>query len=247
MRRHRGEAVFPIRDLNPTRVFPVVTFALIAVNLLLFFFWQPHTFLEEQRFLYRHAAIACELTTGAALSAAEINSGTCSETATEPFFTAKRVALSAVTSMFLHGSLLHVLGNMWFLYLFGNNIEEAYGRLRYLAAYLIAGLGATLAFVLVHPDSTVPLVGASGAIAGVLGAYLVLYPRRQVLSIVFFVLLPVPAALFLGLWFVGQFMEAQPGVAWEAHVAGFVLGAAATLAFRARLLARVRALHRGFA
>lgn len=240
--------MFPIRDLNPTRVFPVVTFALIAVNVVVFFFWQPHTFQEEVRFLYRQAAIACELTTGNALSLDEIRDERCSDaTGDEPFFDDKRVRLSSVVSMFLHGSLLHLLGNLWFLYLFGNNVEEAYGRLRYLVAYLIAGLGATLAFMMMHPQSTTPLVGASGAIAGVLGAYLVLFPQRQVLSIVMFVLIPVPAALFLGLWFLGQFLEAQPGVAWEAHVAGFVLGAAVTLIFRAPLLARVRALHRGWA
>jgi membrane associated rhomboid family serine protease len=237
--------VFPIRDVNPTRIAPVVSLALIAVNVLVFLLWQPHGFLEEERFLYRHAAIACELTTGEALSTREINTGVCSDDAAEPFFTEKRVWVSAVVSMFLHGGLLHLLGNMWFLYLFGNNVEEAYGRLAYLAAYLVAGLGATAAFVLLHQDSTVPLVGASGAIAGVLGAYLVLYPRHRVVSIVFFVLLPVPAALFLGLWFVLQFIEAQPGVAWEAHVAGFVLGAATSAVFRAPLLARVRAAHRG--
>ena len=109
--------------------------------------------------------------------------------------------------------------------------------------YLVAGVAATAGFVLLHPGETTPLVGASGAIAGVLGAYLVLFPAHQVVSIVFFMLLPVPAVLFLGFWFLGQFWVGDVGVAWEAHVAGFLAGVLIALPLRASLLARVRSLH----
>jgi membrane associated rhomboid family serine protease len=132
---------------------------------------------------------------------------------------------------------------MWFLWIFGNNVEEAYGTFGYLALYIIAGLAATFAFVFVNPNATVPLVGASGAIAGVLGAYAVLFPRHRVLSLVFVIFVPVPALFFLGVWFVTQFAISDATTAWEAHVAGFVVGVVVTLPLRNRLLGRVRALH----
>jgi membrane associated rhomboid family serine protease len=119
--------------------------------------------------------------------------------------------------------------------IFGNNIEEAYGRIRYALLYLVAGIVATAGFILLRPEETVPLVGASGAIAGVLGAYLVLYSRHIVLSLVGFWLLPVPAWIFLGIWFVGQFFHAETGVAWEAHVFGFLAGFAITALARPML------------
>ena len=107
--------------------------------------------------------------------------------------------------MFLHGSVAHVLFNMWFLWIFGNNVEEAFGHLRYLFFYVAGGVAATAAFVALNPNSTAPLVGASGAIAAMLGAYAVLFPRHKVLSLLGWFILPVPAALFLGIWFVVQF------------------------------------------
>jgi len=142
--------------------------------------------------------------------------------------------------MFLHGSIAHVLGNMWFLWVFGNNVEEAFGRLGYLLLYFGAGLAATLAFVLNNPDSTVPLVGASGAIAGVMGAYLVLFPVHRVMTIVFLVITAIPAMVFLGLWFLSQFalVGAESGIAWEAHVFGFLVGVLVTLPLRPLLLRR---------
>jgi membrane associated rhomboid family serine protease len=134
---------------------------------------------------------------------------------------------------------------MWFLWLFGNNIEEAYGSIRFLLLYVAAGIAAALAFIGLHPQDVTPLVGASGAIAGVLGSYLVLFPGRWVISLVVIALLPVPAVIFLGLWLVLQFAVTDPGVAWEAHVAGFLFGMAVSLLFRGPLLGRVRRVHRG--
>jgi membrane associated rhomboid family serine protease len=243
--------VFPIRDLNPTRITPYVTLLLIAANVLVYFAWQPHTTVEaDAEFLYQRAAVACEITTGHPVTFDEVQTDTCAPRGTQPAgevaFPSKSLPLSVLVSMFLHGGIAHLLGNMWFLWLFGNNVEEAFGHIRYLLAYLVAGVVATLGFVYLNPASTTPLIGASGAIAGVLGAYAVLFPARLVLSFAFFTLVPVPAIIFLGLWFVGQFAVADGGVAWEAHVAGFVLGVFATLLFRSQLLDRVRRVQRGY-
>lgn len=236
--------MFPLRDLNPTRTAPLVTGALIALNVAIFFLWQPRTgTAEEAEFFYANAAIACELTTGEPLSIREFQTGICIDGGGQQIFPDKHVLASAPVSMFLHGGLLHLLGNMWFLWIFGNNIEEAYGRAGYLAMYLLAGIVATAGFVLSNQNETVPLVGASGAIAGILGSYLVLYPSRYVLSLIFIVIVPVPAAIFLGLWFLGQFMIGDAGVAWESHVTGFAFGVAATLLLRQPLNRRLRRLH----
>ncbi len=237
--------MFPIRDLNPSRLLPVVTFVLIAVNVVVFFGWTPLADPGQgQAFMYERAAIACEVRLGRPLTFPEIRSDEClAQPSSAALFPDKRPALSLFVSMFLHGGIAHLLGNMWFLYLFGNNVEEAYGHVRYLAMYLVAGLVAAFAFVFAHPESTTPLVGASGAIAGVLGSYFVLYPRHTVLAYAFFTVLPVPSVLFLGLWFVGQFAVGDPGVAWESHVGGFVFGAALTALVRAPLLRRVETVH----
>ncbi len=237
--------MFPIRDLNPARVAPVITVALIAANLIVFFFWQPPAGdREEQVFAYENAAIACELTTGTPLSLDEINSDSCRETAEVALFPDKNVWLSGFVSMFLHAGLFHLLGNMWFLWIFGNNVEEAFGRLPFLAFYLATGVIATAAFVLGNPDSTIPLVGASGAIAGVLGSYLVLYPTHRVLTWFLFIFVPIPALFFLGIWLLSQFGIQGEMVAWEAHVGGFVAGALITLPLRPTLLRRLAEIHR---
>ena len=229
--------MFPIRDLNPSRGTALVTIALILVNVATFFAWQPHGDPQaEAEFLYRRAAVACEVTGLAPISVVDLDAGRCVPDRSPALFPTKQIGLSILVSMFLHGGLLHLLGNMWFLWIFGDNIEEAFGHLGYLLMYLVAGIGATLGFSLLHADSVEPLIGASGAIAGVLGAYLVLFPRGWVLALWFLGIVPVPAVLFLGLWFLGQFGVATEGVAWEAHVVGFVIGAAIALLFRARLL-----------
>lgn len=237
--------MFPIRDLNPTRIRPIVTVAIIAVNLAVFFLWQPQGSEQEATdFAYEYAAIACEITTAEPLSLDEISDDVCRNDAATPAFPDKNVFIAAVVSMFLHGGIAHILGNMWFLWIFGNNVEEAYGSLAYLALYLVTGLVATGAFVVLNPDSTIPLVGASGAIAGVLGAYLVLFPTHRVLTWFLFLFVPVPAIVFLGIWFFSQFGLPSEGIAWEAHVGGFVAGAVVTLPLRPVLLRRVAALHR---
>jgi len=217
--------MIPLRDRNPTRRFPVVTLALIATCAVVF---------------------AVELATG---------SGAGGDAALDRFFRewgavpadvtgaleagdyASRAILGMVTSMFLHGGWVHLLGNMLFLWIFGNNVEDRLGRLPFLLFYLVGGLVAALTQVVISPGSTVPLVGASGAIAAALGTYLLLFPGARILSLVFlgffYQLLEVPAVIVLGLWFALQLVDgaaslggstAQGGVAFFAHIGGFVFG-----------------------
>jgi membrane associated rhomboid family serine protease len=232
--------LLPLRDVNPTRITPYVTLALIAANLLVYFLIQGRGTAEEQQALvYERAAISCEVTTGFPLGFEEIVDNICLAGAQDPVFPDKNVFLALLTSMFLHGSVGHVLFNMWFLWIFGNNVEEAYGHVGYLLLYIIGGLAATAAYVGFNPNATVPLVGASGAVAVAMGAYLVLFPGHRVLSLVGWLFLPVPAAVFLVFWFVAQFGLGGTNTAWEAHAGGFVFGAGISLFLRSMLMRRV--------
>ena len=234
--------MIPLRDINPTSIFPLLTVAIIAVNVAVFVFVQPFEEPEAEEFFYENAAIACELTTGDPLEAEEIRADVCIEDErSRPVFPDKNVWVAGLVSMFLHGGLLHIGFNMWSLWIFGNNVEEAFGVAGYALLYLAAGAAATAGFVLANQDSTIPLVGASGAIAGIMGAYLVLFPRHRVLTLIFpFFIVTIPALAFLGIWFVLQFGLAgqDTNVAWEAHVAGFVVGALVALVLRPILLRR---------
>jgi membrane associated rhomboid family serine protease len=221
--------MLPIRDDNPTHLTPFVNWTIIVVAALAFFVVQPGGELESLDFLYAQATIPCEVVTGEPLSRGEVESGECIRGGV-PIFADKSVGLSLVVSIFLHGGFGHLFGNLWILWIFGNNIEDEMGHVRYLAFYLVSGVVATLAHVVLQFGSTVPVVGASGAIAGVMGAYLVLHPAARVTSIIpplFFLPFRVPAAVFLVIWFLGQFALAggDSNIAWEAHVGGFVVGA----------------------
>ena len=206
--------MFPIRDHNPSLSTPYVTYALIALNVVVFIGYLP-LLGDEARltaFFDRWALIPAR-------------------------FTAGEGTATIVTSMFLHGGLLHIAGNMLFLWVFGDNLEDAFGHLGFLAFYLACGILAALAQVLPAPGSTVPMVGASGAIAGVMGGYLLLFPRARVDVVVILVILvrmiALPAWVMLGVWFALQafnsyasFGIAGGGVAHLAHAGGFVVGAA---------------------
>lgn len=232
--------MLPIRDVNPTRITPVITWAIIAINVVIYLFVQPQASPEADEFAYEWAAIACELTTGDPLDIEEIRSGACDRGPGSEVFADKSVWLSVGVSMFLHAGLAHILFNMWSLWIFGNNVEEAFGASGYLFFYLASGIAATGAFVAFNPEVTVPLVGASGAIAGVMGAYLVLFPRHLVMTLFFIRIVAIPSVVFLGIWFVSQFALAssESGIAWEAHVGGFVFGVVVALLLRRRLLDR---------
>lgn len=232
--------MLPIRDINPTRITPWVTFLFIAANVVVFFAFQSgDTPAEQEEFLYENAAISCEVLTGDPLTIDEIIQSVCQEGRGQPVFPEKEPLVSVLTSMFLHGNLLHLLFNMWSLWIFGNNVEEAFGHLGYALMYLLGGVVATFAFAFLNVDSTIPLVGASGAIAAALGAYAVLFPGHRVLTLVGWIIIPLPAIIFLGIWFFGQFGLGGTGTAWEAHVGGFLFGLLIALPFRRTLLRRV--------
>jgi membrane associated rhomboid family serine protease len=227
--------VFPLKDNIPTDRLPVLTLALIAANVLAYFLlqeggWEITSLRDGEWSLRGEAAYPCAL------------AGRCEvESLDVP------VAVTVLTSMFMHGGLLHLGGNMLFLWIFGNNVEDAMGRLTFLAFYLVGGVAAIAAQTLVDPSADVPTVGASGAVSAVLGGYLLLYPRARVITavfiVIFFTLIELPAVLVLVLWFGQQVLFAAAdfqnagqdggGVAFFAHIGGFVFGMAVV-----RLLAR---------
>ncbi|MGH9188627.1 MAG: rhomboid family intramembrane serine protease [Acidimicrobiales bacterium] len=245
--------MIPLKDYNPTRRFPVVTVLLIAANVFVYFQVQRPWARDQASFSVAYAAIPCELIEGEPLSEQELtltyrggdteacdrSYGGRASDLSSPGFPDKQVYLAVLYSMFLHGSLLHIGSNMLFLWVFGNNIEDRMGVLGFIAFYVASGVVATFAHVAVQPDSTVPLVGASGAIAGVMGAYIVLFPDVKIRSLLIYFLIlirDIPAKWVLGFWFVLQFFtNPANGVAWVAHVGGFVFGALVALLLRDRL------------
>ncbi|MCJ7679361.1 MAG: rhomboid family intramembrane serine protease [Candidatus Aminicenantes bacterium] len=207
----------PLRDENPTTRFPVITVLFITVNVLVFIY-QVLSPEGLQLYIYKLGAIPYEITHFQSISYVISESGAHLSRISPP--------LSLFTSMFLHGGVFHLLGNMLYLWIFGNNIEDYLGSLRFVLFYLIGGLVASLTHIIFNPGSQVPMIGASGAIAGILGAYFILYPFARVLTLVFFTVIPIPAAIILGIWFVGQLLNIGlgGGVAWFAHIGGFVAG-----------------------
>ncbi|MCC7121463.1 MAG: rhomboid family intramembrane serine protease [Gammaproteobacteria bacterium] len=211
--------MIPVHDDNPVTVTPVVTWALIAGCVAVFVWQLGLGDRGNQLAAFRYGVVPAVLLGEAALPP---------EVAVVP------ASLTVLTSMFLHGGFLHLAGNMLYLWIFGNNVEDALGHGRYLAFYALSGLAAALAQALHVPDSTIPMIGASGAISGVLAAYLLYYPHARVTVLVplGFVLYTVrwPAVMVLGLWFVMQVGSSllarpdQPGVAWLAHIGGFAAG-----------------------
>jgi membrane associated rhomboid family serine protease len=222
--------MFPLKDHNPTRRIPVVTILLVVINVIVFVY---ELMLGDRLpiFVAGYGAIPFEITHFTDLVG---NDGGPFEQVPGPGF----IPLTVFTSMFMHGSLMHIFGNMLYLWIFGNNVEDILGRLRFLFFYLACGVIAALTHCLANPNSMVPTVGASGAVAGILGAYIVAFPRARVRTLVFLGIflrvLDVPAVILLGLWFVMQSLqglfslgvhEMTGGVAWFAHVGGFIAGA----------------------
>lgn len=222
--------MIPYRDENRTFRTPIITGAIIGLNVAVWFFYQgagsPYGL---ARSVCNSGLIPAEITLSLPVgSSFPIGPGLiCS---TDP----GRQVSHLITSMFLHGSWMHLIGNMWFLWLFGNNVEDSMGRLRFVAFYLITGLTAALGQIINNPVSIIPMVGASGAISGVMGAYLILYPRVRVYALIpifiFFTSIALPAWVMLGYWFLIQFVSGlmtdseMGGVAFWAHIGGFVAG-----------------------
>jgi membrane associated rhomboid family serine protease len=244
--------MFPYRDDNPTLGTSVVTFALIGLNLAV---WVLVQGMGAEPYLSKSV---CELglIPGEFLGRLPPGYSIPMGPATACVMDAEQEWFSPLSSMFLHGGWLHLIGNMWFLWLFGNNVEDSMGHVRYLVFYLLSGLAAAAAQTLVNPNSAIPMVGASGAISGVMGAYIVLYPRVRVHMLVvlgfFITRIAVPAFLMLGYWFLLQILGGLPaigeekgGVAFWAHAGGFIAGALLILLFKDDdLVTKHRALAR---
>jgi membrane associated rhomboid family serine protease len=210
--------MIPIRDENPAKSFPAVTLGLIAACIAAFAYQASLPPRLAQQLALMYGLVPRVITNFPELGTEALAPG----------------LLSLLTSMFLHGDLLHLAGNMWFLWIFGNNVEDALGHLGFLLFYVLAGLAAAATQIAALPDSVVPMVGASGAIAGVLGAYMILFPHARIVTLVPFVFLyfvRLPAFIVLGMWFLFQVVHSaapinpyRGGVAWFAHIGGFVAG-----------------------
>jgi membrane associated rhomboid family serine protease len=212
--------MIPLRDIIPSRTTPYVTVSIIILNAAAWFFELSLAGDVLPSFLQSYGVVPAQF----------------------------RVP-TLFTSMFLHGSWSHVIGNMWYLWIFGDNVEDRLGHGRFIVFYLLCGVAAAMGQIAIEPTSTLPTIGASGAIAGVMGAYFVLYPRSRVLTliplIIFWEIVELPAIILLGFWFVMQLVSAgaiavtaashgSGGVAFAAHVAGFVVGMAGVFVFRKR-------------
>ena len=215
--------MIPLRDVIPSRTTPYITVTIIILNSLAWLFEVslPQDVLNQ--FLFMYGVVPAYLS-----------------------------APTLITSMFLHGSWMHVIGNMWYLWIFGDNVEDRLGHGRFIVFYLLCGIAAALGQVVMDPTSRLPTIGASGAIAGVMGAYFVLYPQSRVLTLIpwiFLQIVELPAILLLGFWFLMQLLSAgtiavtasthgSGGVAFAAHVAGFVVGVVGVFVFRKRTVDR---------
>ncbi|MEQ1860435.1 MAG: rhomboid family intramembrane serine protease [Chthoniobacteraceae bacterium] len=223
--------MIPLYDDNPTHRVPVFTFVIIAINVLVFFGWQ---FSDLEGSVMAAAFVPAELTTNAVGSSKYL-----------------------ITSMFMHGGLMHLIGNMWFLWIFGDNVENATGSIRFVVFYVLTGVLATLAHVAFDPQSEVPLVGASGAISGVLGAYLVKHPKAPIRTLIplgiFTRIVDIPAWVFLFVWIGIQVVsqaamsggEGGGGVAYLAHIGGFVAGVVLIFVFQTRDARSIERVPRG--
>src|SRR5207237_7250891 len=225
----RDRAMLPLRDHNPTSRVAIVTLALIVINIAIYFVIQlpkSTNTADEVRFTYEYAAVPCEIHPGHPVVAVPaelpISKNACAVPATgisvpQPIARHKNVWLSILFARFMHGSVLHVLGNMLFLWIFGNNVEDQLGRFLFLVFYLVGGYVAAFVHIALNLDSTVPIVGASGAIAAVMGAYFVWFPTARVETVIlpfFFFIFRLPAVFVLGLWFVMQFLtQTSSGIA----------------------------------
>ena len=224
--------MFPIGDDNSDRtITPVVNYLFIAINILVFVFLQGLGGNDE--FSYAFSLVPKEISTGVDITGVQIVRDSFGNTGeVKHFATPLPVYFNFLSSMFMHGGFMHLFGNMLFLWVFGDNLENLLGHVRYAAFYIICGFAAGLAQYLMNTDSIIPMLGASGAISGVLGGYILLFPQRRVRALIFNFMTEVPAFVALGLWIGIQILQGyltpagQGGVAYAAHIGGFIAGLA---------------------
>lgn len=223
--------MFPIGDDNSDRtITPIVNYAFIGINVLVFLLLQQLG--SNEAFDYAFSLVPREITNGIDLVGPQVIQVGAETASINHYQTPLPVYFNFLSSMFMHGSIMHILGNMMFLFVFGDNLENLLGHIRYVAFYIFCGVAAAAAQIMMGPDSIIPMLGASGAISGVLGGYLLLFPQRRVRAIIFNFLTEVPAFVALGLWIVYQIVlgwftpAGSGGVAYAAHIGGFVAGLA---------------------
>ncbi len=222
--------MFPLKDTIPSSTFPIVTISIIVINVFIFIY--QLTLGPQLNTVFSHfGVIPARFASAAASNPAHL------------------IPLSStlVTSVFLHGGWMHIIGNMWYLWIFGDNIEDRTGHFRFFLFYILCGITSGISHILMNPGSQVPTIGASGAIAGVMGAYVLLFPRSRIITLIFLVIIiqivEIPAIFFLGFWIVMQIIsgslqtgltEQSGGVAWWAHIGGFFIGLVLVLLFKKR-------------
>jgi membrane associated rhomboid family serine protease len=224
--------MFPIGDDNSDRTLtPIVNYAFIGINILVFLLLQQLG--SNERFDYAFALVPREITQNIDIAGPQvIREGTRTLGEITLYSSPLPVYFNFLSSMFMHGSIAHIFGNMLFLWIFGDNLENLMGHVRYAIFYIVCGFAAAVAQIIMGPDSLIPMLGASGAISGVLGGYVLLFPQRQVRAIIFNFLTTVPAFVAIGIWIVYQLVlgyftpEGTGGVAYAAHIGGFVAGVA---------------------
>jgi membrane associated rhomboid family serine protease len=228
--------MFPIGDDNSDRqIVPVVNYAIVGINILVFLLLQQLG--SNEAFDYAYALVPKEITTGIDLVGPQIIQVGAETARINHFATPLPVYFNFLSSMFMHGDIMHIFGNMLFLFIFGDNLENTLGHVRYLAFYLLCGIAAAAAQIIMGPDSIIPMLGASGAISGVLGGYILLFPKREVRAIIFNVVTTVPAVVAIGIWILYQVVLSYltpaggGGVAYAAHIGGFIMGIASIKIF----------------
>jgi membrane associated rhomboid family serine protease len=229
--------MFPIGDDNSDRtITPVVNYGFIGLNILVFLLLQQLG--SNESFTYAFSLVPREITSGIDITGMQIVRDAMGNTGQVPHFaTPLPVYFNFLSSMFMHGDIMHIFGNMMFLFIFGDNLENLLGHVRYAFFYIICGLAAATAQIMMDGNSVIPMLGASGAISGVLGGYILLFPKRQVRAIIFNFLTTVPAFVALGIWIVYQLITGYltpagtGGVAYAAHIGGFIAGLALVKVF----------------
>ena len=229
--------MFPLGDDNSDRTIqPIVNYVFIGINILVFVLLQG--FGGNEAFTYAFSLVPKEITTGIDITGVQIVRDALGNTGeVKHYATPLPVYFNFLSSMFMHGDFMHIFGNMLFLFIFGDNLENLMGHIRFAAFYIVCGIAAALAQVVMQTDSIIPMLGASGAISGVLGGYLLLFPTRQVRALIFNFMTTVPAYVALGIWIVFQIIQGylsnpgEGGVAYAAHIGGFIAGLALVKVF----------------
>ncbi len=221
--------MIPISDINPARNVPVVSRIFIVISSLTFLFLQPKNNIDLLNYFYKYAAIPCELINNLPISANQFYNNNCSLEPDIVIFPDKNILLSIIVSLFLHANFLHILGNLWSFWIFGNNVEDKLGKIRFILFLIVSGVISIVGHSLLNFGNLNPIVGASGIVSALMGAYLYLFPNAKLLVLVpFGVFFPttIKAKYFMIFWLISQFIIAiqSNNISWEAHISGFLFG-----------------------